>query len=279
MIEIPVGGFAYFASDLHLSKKTPKTLAAFERWLIEVAAPKNLIFLLGDIFEVWYGDDYADEMTQRVAQAIQKASAAGSKVYFIRGNRDFLIQEDYASECHFEILEEPEFLTVNGQIVLITHGDQLCTDDKTYQKFRRESRTESWQEEFLAIELNKRIEMANHMRTESKTHKSNSTSSIMDVNLPAVEKVFKGHWPDGHYVGRSNSIIHGHTHRCAIHKVLDEKAPEHAMSQTGQLTNGLRVVLPDWHFDKTEAYKHPSNVKGGYLKLDSQGQYELNLLD
>ena len=139
MIEIPKQGAAFFASDLHLSEETPKTLEAFEIWLASVAQADTLIFLLGDVFEVWYGDDYSDPTTERVAHAIQSAHATGAKVYFMHGNRDFLLGETFAETAEFEILPDPEFLLVHHKVVLITHGDQLCTDDKAYQKFRQQS--------------------------------------------------------------------------------------------------------------------------------------------
>ncbi|WP_334120329.1 UDP-2,3-diacylglucosamine diphosphatase [Limnobacter sp.] len=275
MIEIPKQGAAFFASDLHLSEETPKTLEAFESWLASVAQVDSLVFLLGDVFEVWYGDDYSDPTTERVAQAIQSAHAAGAKVYFMHGNRDFLLGETFAETAEFEIIPDPEFLLVNHKVVLITHGDQLCTDDKTYQKFRQQSRNEKWQRNLLALPLDKRIEMAKAIRSESKIHKANSALDIMDANLQAVAETFKGNWPDGYYVGRSDAILHGHTHRCAIHEQLDTPAVKTPESAEGTLSHGLRIVLPDWNFDHPEK----NRPKGGFLKLDPSGDYTLNLFN
>ena len=279
MIEIPKQGAAFFASDLHLSEQTPKTLEAFESWLASVAQPGALIFLLGDVFEVWYGDDYSDPTTERVAHATRSAHAAGAKVYFMHGNRDFLLGEHFADNAEFEILPDPEFLLINHQVVLITHGDQLCTDDRAYQQFRQQSRSEKWQSNLLALPLDKRIEMAKAIRNESKTHKANSALSIMDVNTQAVADTFKGKWPDGYYVGRSDVILHGHTHRCAIHLQADTPAAKITESTTqskqGTLSSGLRIVLPDWNFDEPEK----NRPKGGFLKLEPSGNYTLNLFN
>lgn len=275
MIEIPQHCAAFFASDLHLSEKTPHTLEAFENWLANVAREDSLIFLLGDLFEVWYGDDRSDPTSDRVAQAIQSAKSAGAKIYFMHGNRDFLLGEQFAELAGLDIIPDPEFLLVNHHVVLITHGDQLCTDDKAYQKFRQQSRDEKWQANFLALPLKKRIEMANAMRTESKTHKANSALSIMDANLQAVAESFQGKWPDGYYVGKSDVILHGHTHRCAIHPTLNSKAPETPESTQGQLQKNLRIVLPDWDFEHSEK----NRPKGGFLKILASGEYSLYMFN
>ena len=275
MIEIPQHGSAFFASDLHLSEHTPKTIDAFENWLANVAQEDTLIFLLGDLFEVWYGDDYSDTTSERVIQAVSSARAAGAKVYFMHGNRDFLVGETFAEAAGFDILPDPEFLLVNHRVVLITHGDQLCIDDKAYQKFRLQSRDEKWQKNFLELPLEKRIEMASNIRSESTKHKANSSLSIMDANLQAVTDSFQGKWPDGYYIGKSDVILHGHTHRCAIHPTLDSKAPETQESMQGELQKGLRIVLPDWDFDKPEK----NRPKGGFLKMLATGEYSLTMFN
>lgn len=275
LIEIPQHGAAFFASDLHLSKQTPYTLEAFENWLASVSQEDSLVFLLGDLFEVWYGDDYSDNTSERVIQAVQSAKSAGAKVYFMHGNRDFLLGETFAEAAGFEILPDPEFLLVNHKVVLITHGDQLCTDDKAYQKFRLQSRNEKWQANLLAMPLEKRIEMASAIRSESKMHKANSALSIMDANIQTVAESFQGKWPDGYYVGKSDVLLHGHTHRCAIHPTLHSKASATPESTQGQLESGLRIVLPDWNFDEPEK----NRPKGGFLKLLSNGDYSLNLFN
>jgi UDP-2,3-diacylglucosamine hydrolase len=275
LIEIPQHGAAFFASDLHLSEHTPKTLEAFENWLANVAQDGALVFLLGDLFEVWFGDDYSDATTERVVQAVQSAQSAGARVFFMHGNRDFLLGEDFAQKAGMELLPDPEFLLVNHHVVLITHGDQLCTDDKAYQQFRLQSRTEQWQARLLALPLDKRIEMAKAMRSESETHKANSASGIMDANLQTVANSFQGKWPDGYYVGKSDVILHGHTHRCAIHPTLESKAPEKPESTQATLEKGMRIVLPDWDFDQSEK----GRPTGGFVKLLPNGDYSLILFN
>lgn len=275
MIEIPQHGAAFFASDLHLSEHTPKTLDAFENWLASVAQDGAFVFLLGDLFEVWYGDDYSDAITEQVARAVQSALSAGARVFFMHGNRDFLLGEGFAEEAGLELLPDPEFLMVNHQVVLITHGDQLCTDDRAYQQFRIQSRSEQWQANLLALPLDKRIEMARAIRSESTMHKANCAMSIMDANLKAVAESFQGKWPDGYYVGKSDVILHGHTHRCAIHPTLDSKAPEKPESTQGTLQKGLRIVLPDWDFDGAEK----NRPTGGFVKMLPNGEFSLTLFN
>ena len=162
---------------------------------------------------------------------------------------------------------------MTNHVVLITHGDQLCTDDKSYQKFRQQSRTDKWQADFLSQDLKKRKEIAQAMRSESEAHKSQSAMSIMDVNQQAVEQAFKGKWPDGYFIGKSDVLLHGHTHRCAIHEAEQQTPTGNPESQQGSLKHGQRIVLPDWDFDHPRAY----GPKGGFLKLTADGAFQLNL--
>ena len=117
--------------------------------------------------------------------------------------------------------------------------------------------------------------MANAIRSESTMHKANSAMSIMDANIQAVTDSFQGKWPDGYYIGKSDVILHGHTHRCAIHPTLDSKAPETQESMQGELQKGLRIVLPDWDFDKPEK----NRPKGGFLKILATGEYSLTMFN
>ncbi|HEX4880113.1 MAG TPA: UDP-2,3-diacylglucosamine diphosphatase [Limnobacter sp.] len=279
MIEIPAQGAAYFASDLHLSEHTPKTLEAFEHWLASVAQTHALVFLLGDIFEVWYGDDHQDEVSRRVSQATRAAHRSGARVFFMHGNRDFLVGEAYAEVGEFELLPDPEFLETKAGIVLLTHGDQLCTDDKAYQQFRRQSRNEAWQAGFLAKPLKERQAIAQAIRTESKLHKSNSAMAIMDTNANAVAHAFEGHWPDGCYVGKCQAMVHGHTHRCAVHNTQECLAPAIPSSVQGKLADGIRIVLPDWNYDTPAMEVTENRHKGGFLKLQHTGEYQLTVFN
>lgn len=274
MIEIPEGRYAYFASDLHLSEHTPDTLTAFTRWLASVAQADNLIFLLGDLFEVWLGDDHTDPVAQEVAKAVQNARLAGAKVYFMHGNRDFLLGEEFADTCGMEVLEDPDFIRAGGKVVLISHGDQLCTDDKAYQKFRLQSRAESWRSAFLSRPIEERLAIAGSIRDESKRHKSNTALNIMDTNEQAVENALKGRWPDGCLIGRNQVIIHGHTHRCAVHIPATSEVQKAAQSCNGQLEDNMRIVLPDWDYDSGT-----NGHKGGYLRLSTEGEYTLTVFN
>jgi UDP-2,3-diacylglucosamine hydrolase len=256
---------AYFASDLHLSEHTPRTLEAFEAWMASIADDQVLIYLIGDLFEVWCGDDYSDLSTQRFSNTLQSARSTGASVFLMHGNRDFLIGDEFAEQCGAELLPDPDFLKVGGLISLVTHGDALCTDDKAYQKFRTESRDESWQQRFLTLPLEQRLAIAQQARAESKSHKANMTSDIMDVNAHAVEECLNGRWPDGTFVGKNDVIIHGHTHRCAVHQAGQ------IAGKKGKLQPGMRIVLPDWNFDTPT----PESTKGGYLRLDANAEFEL----
>lgn len=243
--------------------------------MASVAQENTLIFLLGDLFEVWYGDDYTDPVTTRFAQATRGAVSCGAKVFFMHGNRDFLLGDAFADHAEIEILPDPEFLSVGNTVVLLSHGDQFCTDDKAYQKFRLESRSEAWQNNFLALPLQQRIAIAKAMRKESAMHKSTSELSIMDVNAHAVEQTFKGRWPDGHFIGKNGVIVHGHTHRPAVHGQANKPLAVPTQSQEGELTDGQRIVLPDWDFDQPSANHH----KGGFLALSPNRQFKLTIFN
>lgn len=271
MLDLPASCKAYFASDLHLSNDTPKTLEAFEHWLASVASPNHQIFLLGDIFEVWLGDDYSDDLIIRVRNALLAAKGAGAAVHFMHGNRDFLLGEDFCERSAMDLLPDPEFINCNNMAVLITHGDQLCTDDKAYQKFRQLSRSDKWISDLLGKPIEDRIQFAKMAREESKKHQSKTSSEIMDVNPAATEAVYKGRWPDGDYVGRTVAVIHGHTHRCAAHG--DEKPGLLTETYEGEICQGDRLVLPDWDFDSEKR----TGAKGGYLTLQADGKFEMTL--
>lgn len=247
-------------------------MQAFEHWLAGIATENAVIWLLGDVFEVWYGDDYSDDCTMRFEKAVRSAVAAGAQVSFLHGNRDFLLGEDFAERCGMTLQPDPEFLNIAGRVVMLTHGDALCTDDTAYQAFRRQSRDIDWQERLLGQPLAHRMALAKTIRQESKEHKANSALSIQDVNLQAVQAAFGGRWPDGDYIGPCQVMIHGHTHRCAVHRAEQQA---NTGTQTGQLTDGLRIVLPDWNFDTPD----PGQSKGGFLNIQPNGSYTLTVFN
>ena len=224
MIEIPKQGAAFFASDLHLSEETPRTLEAFESWLASVAQANTLVFLLGDVFEVWYGDDYSDPTTERVAHAIQSAHATGAKVYFMHGNRDFLAGPGFLAQCGITGLADPTVLVFGGQRFVLSHGDLLCLDDVEYQRFRVQARSAEWQRQFLAQPLATRRAQARGIRQESEARKQSGVT-YADVDGPAAITWLQA--------AQAHTLIHGHTHRPA----------DHALGQA------QRHVLSDWSLD------------------------------
>lgn len=278
MLELSPQDVLHCASDLHLSTETPNTLRAFETWLASVAQEGSRVLLLGDVFEVWAGDDQDDDCTRRVKTAIQSAVACGCRVEFMHGNRDFLLRDGFADECGMTLLPDPEFIRIGALVIALSHGDQLCTDDVAYQRFRLQSRNPAWQDALLAQPLAARQQLAKSIRSESMQHKASSSLAIQDVNALAVQKAFKGHWPDGDYVGRFNVLVHGHTHRCAVHQAA-QTGSQLSQTMTGQLQDGMRLVLPDWCMDAEHDDESDGRRRGGYLTLRGTGAYTLTLFN
>ncbi len=271
MIELSNNSIPYFISDLHISHRTPKTLQAFEHWIATVSSPNSHIFILGDLFEIWFGDDYTDEVVQRTQSAFIHSKDAGSTLYFMQGNRDFLIGDTFCKQVGFKLLTDPDFIQINQHIILLTHGDQLCVDDQDYQRFRHMTRSNNWIDNFLSQPLADRIELANSIREHSERDKSHKKIEIMDISQSAVNNAYLGHWPDGRLIGRSNVILHGHTHRCAVHGLNQPGLIN--QSCHGKLHHQLRFVLPDWDFDYPK-----EKFNGGYLTIQHDGTFQLNLL-
>ncbi len=229
-----------FISDLHLS---PETAAANESLLdfLESTAPSaDALYVLGDLFEYWIGDDgLAHPFACEVAGAFRKLSDRGVPAWFMHGNRDFLIGERFARESGMHILPDPTLVDLYGRPTLLMHGDTLCGGDLEYQKFRAMVRNPAWQQAFLAKPLAERVSMAQEVRGKSEQAKQVKDMAIMDVTPATVEEVLRRHgYP---------RLIHGHTHRPARHEhLVDGKTCE-------------RWVLADW-------YDH-----GSYLVCDSCG--------
>lgn len=238
--------------------------------MASVAQDGDFIFLLGDLFEAWVGDDYSNPIAKRFAKSCRNASDVGSVIYLMQGNRDFLMGDTFAQECNAELLSDPEFMRVDAQTVLLTHGDSFCTDDKAYQQFKAQSRSPKWQEHFLAKPIEERLAIAAHIRGESKRQSHEKAAEIMDVNAKAVANTYAGKWPEGYFVGRTDVIIHGHTHRCAVHSDQTENKTGLGSAPCGKLEYGLRVVLPDWQ----EPIENKP-AKGGFLTVNGTGDYTL----
>jgi UDP-2,3-diacylglucosamine hydrolase len=217
-----------FVSDLHLADERPEINTLFFRFMSEIAST-NALYILGDLFEYWVGDDQLDHdpLARAVADSLRRVSDSGTRIFFMHGNRDFLIGERFAREAGLTILPDPTLIKLYGQQVLLMHGDTLCTDDVAYQKFRAQTRTNEWKDATLAQPYKARQQLAQSIRTQSDTEKSQKAEEIMDVTEATVEEVFRQH----HYP----LMIHGHTHRPATHRLLID---DHVCE---------RWVLADWH--------------------------------
>lgn len=214
-------------SDLHLDAARPRITALFERFLHEQCRQATALYILGDLFEAWVGDDDDSELPVRVAAALADLRAAGVPVYFMAGNRDFLLGEDYARRAGLTLLADGAAHTLAGTPTLLLHGDTLCTDDEAYQAFRRQVRDPSWQRDFLARTLAARKAYAKQARTASRSHQQGAREALMDVNADAVANALR--------VAGVSRMIHGHTHRPAIHDLSLDGQP------------AQRIVLGDWY--------------------------------
>lgn len=210
-------------SDLHLCEDTADVNRAFLQFLREDARRASTLYILGDLFEVWIGDDEPSSFNDAIKAELKAVSDAGTRLYFIRGNRDFMIHKPFALATGCTILPQHSRVQLAGETVLLTHGDTLCTDDREYQRFRRMIRNPLSVWILRHLPLARRQAIARGLREKSKEGNANKAENIMDVNNGAVEKMFTKY--------RVNTIIHGHTHRPAVH----------------QHSNGKRIVLGDWH--------------------------------
>ncbi|MGC1550889.1 MAG: UDP-2,3-diacylglucosamine diphosphatase [Rhodanobacter sp.] len=217
-----------FIADLHLDDSRPQITALFERYLAsDEVRHADALYILGDLVEAWIGDDDDAELPQRIAQATRAVRDAGVPVYFMVGNRDFLLGEDYAQRAGLTLLDDGTVHTLYGQPTLLMHGDILCTDDVAYQTVRRQVRTPEWKAQVLGMSLDARRAFAAKARADSRAHTGNTMETIMDVNADAVAAAMN-------HAGVTR-LIHGHTHRPAIHPLeLDSQPAE-------------RIVLGDWY--------------------------------
>ena len=225
-----VGRPTLFISDLHLDGERPAITAQFLDFLEREARQAHALYMLGDLFEAWIGDDDPDSDKRRVITALRSLTSGGVPVYFIHGNRDFLIGRRFAAETGVTLLADPTLIQVYGQRVLLMHGDTLCIDDPDYQRLRRIVRNPLVQFILRHLTLSRRQKLAARMRAGSKAHiesMDKAAPQIMDVNQDEVRRTFESQ--------RVDFIVHGHTHRPAVHKV--------------QLNNRTvtRIVLGDWY--------------------------------
>ncbi|HEX6999796.1 MAG TPA: UDP-2,3-diacylglucosamine diphosphatase [Gammaproteobacteria bacterium] len=218
---------ALFISDLHLDPKRPGSIDDFERFVAERALRAERVYVLGDLFEAWIGDDDDEPELARVLHALARLGDAGVPCAVMHGNRDFLIGERFARATGCRLLGDYELVEVHGARVLLTHGDLLCTDDVRYLELRSRLRDPLWQRDFLAKPLRERREIAAALRQLSATEMAEKPEQIMDVNQDTVERVMREHGVEW--------LLHGHTHRPAIHRFTLDGRP------------AMRIVLGAWY--------------------------------
>jgi UDP-2,3-diacylglucosamine hydrolase len=236
-----------FISDLHLCASRPHITSAFLHFLKHTAAHASALYILGDLFEYWAGDDDIDDSAhQAVITAFRTLSDSGVKLYFMHGNRDFLISTQFCNAANITLLPDPTLIDLHGKSALLSHGDSLCTDDVAYQQFRLVVRDSKWQTDFLSLPLQSRKNQIESIRLRSEHEKSQKSAEIMDVNDQAVTDLLTTyHYPE--------LLIHGHTHRPNRHHIeLD-----------GYTTT--RWVLGDWY------------EQGSYLSCDQYGCKSVSL--
>jgi UDP-2,3-diacylglucosamine hydrolase len=227
---------ALFISDLHLTEERPAANEQFIEFLEAKAPLARALYILGDFFEYWIGDDdLEDPFNAVMAGLLRRLSGAGVALYFMHGNRDFLVGERFCAATGAELLSDPSVHEIGGVRTLLAHGDTLCIDDEDYQNWRRTARSAHWQSEFLAKPRAERLALIRGLREKSKAVVEAKPADIMDVNEAAVARAMQAH-------GVSR-LVHGHTHRPGRHELRVDGLPAE------------RWVLPDWY------------GAGGYLEI------------
>ncbi|CAM3521908.1 UDP-2,3-diacylglucosamine diphosphatase [Parendozoicomonas haliclonae] len=212
-----------FISDLHLTPGRPDITRAFLRFMEQEAPTAQSLYILGDFFEYWIGDDVMDEFHHQIAAALRKLSDSGTSVYFMHGNRDFLIGKAFCREAGCTLLPDPSVITLGNDDLLLMHGDSLCTSDKGYMRFRKVLRNALVQKLFLSLPASRRRNTARKLRDNSMAAMQDKPMSLMDVTPEAVEQALDQ--------ARVSTLIHGHTHRAHIHALENQRQ---------------RIVLGDW---------------------------------
>ncbi|QKN82949.1 UDP-2,3-diacylglucosamine diphosphatase [Scandinavium goeteborgense] len=230
-----------FIADLHLHTEEPAITAGFLRFLRGEARSADALYILGDLFEAWIGDDSPEPLNREIAKEIKALVDSGVPCFFIHGNRDFLLGKRFARESGMTLLPEEQCLDLYGRKVLIMHGDTLCTDDTGYLAFRAKVHQPWLQMLFLTLPLFIRRRIAAKMRDDSKNANSHKSMEIMDVNAHAVVEVMEKH--------QVQWLIHGHTHRPALHELTANEQP------------AFRVVLGAWHSEGSMVKVTTDNVE------------------
>jgi UDP-2,3-diacylglucosamine hydrolase len=231
----------WFISDLHLAPEETRITAGFLAFMLEPQAGDSL-YILGDFFNYWIGDDLSHPYSDQIQDVLKATKERGVSLYFMHGNRDFLIGEAFCDAAGMTLLNDPTVIELDGEPVVLMHGDSLCTRDDAYMEFRQMTRNPQWQQQFLSQPAEERIAFAQKARNESQSSTVMKDENIMDVTPSEVEATLNNF--------HSTRMIHGHTHRPAIHN----------WQYNGQKLE--RIVLGDWY------------TKGWYLKVDN-GKYNL----
>lgn len=239
-----------FISDLHLDSGRPEITQLFLAFL-ERARSAEALYILGDLFEAWIGDDDDSELAQTVRTALRSLSAHGSPVFLLHGNRDFLLGEAFAQQAGVTLLDDPTVIDLYGTRTLIMHGDLLCTDDHAYQQFRAQVHAPAWQQAVLAKPLSERRQLAATLRGESQQANAAKGMELMDVNEQTVFQTMREHGV--------RHLIHGHTHRPAVHDFELDGAP------------ARRIVLGDWYDQGSMLYCDREGCELSSLPLNPVG--------
>ena len=234
-----------FVSDVHLGEDSAPAIGQFLAFLATHAARAESLYILGDLFESWVGDDDRSPAALEVCAALKTLTAGGVPCFVLHGNRDFLLGSGFCERTGCVLLTDPVVAELDGERVLITHGDALCTDDHSYQELRSIVRRRDMQRRFLALPLGVREVLAGEVRAGSRRHIARTVPTIMDVNAAAVERAFRA--------ADVRRMIHGHTHRPGVHELMIDGA------------SAQRIVLGAWY------------EQGSYLSCE-RGRYELRSL-
>ena len=235
----------YFVSDIHLNPNNPGTYRRFENYLKTIQPDAENLYILGDLFDYWIGDDAIDLLGHRAASHILCDLAdSGTRIHVMHGNRDFLIGEEFLGAFNGTLIPDPHVIKFGEQSVLLMHGDSLCTDDIEHQRYRHIVLSPDWQREILKLPAEERLNRALDMRTQSESGIDKKSAEIMDINQSAVEEAMRKF--------ETRILIHGHVHRTAVHNLNIDGI------------EARRYVLGDW-----------DSGKDGVIRADAQGNFEL----
>ena len=227
-----------FISDLHLHQTRPEVTGLFRDFideLLTITTPNPELYILGDLFEFWIGDDFEDPLYSEITNQLKNLVKSGIKTYLMHGNRDFLIGENFLSMTGIELLKEPTIFSYKEKNIMLSHGDQFCIDDIEYQAYRKIVRNQEWQRSFLSFPIDKRLKILNEARDASIQSQDMKSNEIMDVNVNEVAAVIQKNNID--------ILIHGHTHRPRSHTIDIETK------------KSVRLVLGDWSASSAKIIK------------------------